>query len=452
MVEIETPKEPKVGEDKNIMVNLDEDNLSILSVSSYDSIDNLKFEKMSQYTCDECPSIPKIINLDDKTKTICFKCEKHGLKTMNLTTYLCNCLNYNPNNWKCSVCEKIQTNCKDTFKYCQCNNVFCEGCFTMHQRKEKGEHKYTIDSQKFNLRCKKSKDHFEEDYKGFCYECKNHYCTLCENDHKWHEKVDIKTMQIQGQEIEKIKELNKEYERLISYYESLIRLNKLIIYSYNNFKNNYYNLSNINTIINNDKRKELLNTLNDKVNGAIFPGEEDSNLTDYMKNLYNLNIDNEIDRITISNKFFNNHDLRVLTQLPLNNLRLLDLENNSISQIGCLKNCDFANLVILNLNNNAIKDILTLENVPFMDNLQALFLRNNCIKDITLFSKKTFVSLRQLDLRNNCIEDINVFDSWEEHLMNLQSLYLANNAFDKTKFGTIINKIKKLEERDIEEI
>jgi hypothetical protein len=40
----------------------------------------------------------------------------------------------------------------------------------------------------------------------------------------------------------------------------------------------------------------------------------------------------------------------------------------------------------------------------------------------------------------------------KKNLINLQSLYLANNPFDKIKFETIVSKIKDLPERDIEEI
>ena len=135
--------------------------------------------------------------------------------------------------------------------------------------------------------------------------------------------------------------------------------------------------------------------------------------------------------------------------MPLENLRFLDLENNSISKIDCLKNSNFVNLVILNLNNNALKDISTLENVSFKDNLQALFLRNNCIKDISVFNKKIFVSLRQLDLRNNCIEDIKVFELWQDNLGSLQSLFFFFISFDKGKLGSIVYKIEKIIENDI---
>ena len=145
--DLDPPKE----DSKPIPVILDDDNLSTLSDSSFDSIDNMKFKKMEQYTCDECSSIPKILNLDEKTKTITIKCEKHGIKTLNLKTYLFNCLNYNQSNWKCSSCQKILRDFNETFKYCECNTVFCESCFTMHQRKI--GHKYALDSSNINLRC-----------------------------------------------------------------------------------------------------------------------------------------------------------------------------------------------------------------------------------------------------------------------------------------------------------
>ena len=440
---METKEQNKDSDQPHVI--LDEDNLSDLSVSSFDSIDNIKFEKMGQYTCDECGSIPKIINLDEKTKTITFKCETHGLKTMSLNSYLFSCLNYNSKNWKCSACQTIQRNSKGNFKYCECGNVFCEECYNSHNRKE--GHKYNIESDKFDLRCKKSKEHFSETFKGFCYECRAHFCQKCENEHKWHEVVNINNMQMKKEEIEKIDELNKEYKKLIAFYKSLIRLNELIIYSYDNYKNNYYNLNNINTIINNSKRNNIIDTLNGGQNRVLMPGENNSNQFNFMNELYKTDITEEKEGIEMNNKFLNNYDLKMLTLMPLENLRLLNLENNSISEIDCLKDCSFINLVILNLNNNAIKDISIFEKTRF-DNIQALFLRNNSIKDISVFGKRKFADLRQLDLRNNCIEDIKAFDTQKEKLPNLLGLYLTNNSFDKKKFEATIKIIEGLVEKE----
>ena len=420
---------------------IDEDELSTISISEYDDLDEKRFKNigLSQYTCDECSSIPKIINLDEKTKTITIKCEKHGIKTINLKTYLFNCLNYNQSNWKCSSCQKILRDFNETFKYCECNTVFCESCFTMHQRKI--GHKYALDSSNINLRCKKTKEHFEEIYTGFCLDCQEQFCSKCKDEHKWHECVDISTIQIEKKDVKKIIELNKEYERLISFYQSLIKLNELIIYSYDKYRNNYYNLSNINTIINNSKRNQLIESFE---NGENIQ-EENSNEINYFKQLYNQDIKEETEDISINNKFINNDDLKVLAKIPLNNLTILNLENNSLTQISCLKNCNFNNLLILNLNNNGIEDISVFGNDKF-NNLQALTLRNNAIKDISVFGKKKFNSLRQLDLRNNCIEEISVFDSWKNNLESLLNLYLANNAFDKSKNEKTIKILEELVE------
>lgn len=422
-----------------------DDNLSVLSDFDYDPIDKMKFNLLGQYTCDECNSIPKIINLDSNTKTIMIECEDHGLKKMDINAYLCKCLNYSTNNWKCSKCENVQRNREEMFKYCECGKIFCSQCIRLHQTDT--AHKNNIDSNLFNLRCKKAKEHFEESYTGYCHECKTHFCKLCENEHKWHAFNKLNEMAMKKAEVDKIKELNKEYERLISFYQGLIKLNKLIIHSYNNFKNNYFNLRNINTMINMHERNKIVYNLNDFENKAVVPGENNMNLYSYMKKLHKFEMKEQTERIDMSNKYFNDFDFKVLTQIPLKNIRFLALENNSISQIDCLKRCDFTNLVILNLSNNAIKDISALLDIKFPD-IQAIFLRNNCIKEIIVFGKKKFPSLRQLDLRDNLIEDIKVFNSRKEYLPDLQSLYLTNNAYDRTKCESIIASLDDLIEKE----
>ena len=221
----------------------------------------------------------------------------------------------------------------------------------------------------------------------------------------------------------------------------------MIIYSYENFKNNYYNLINIKTIINNLRRNQLIEAFDNTENNVNAPTVKNQNTFNYVKNLFGKELKEETERISINNKFVNNYDLKVLSQLPLNNLRLLILENNLITQISSLRNCNFTNLLILNLNNNAIEDISVIENVKFND-IQALFLRNNAVKDINVFGKKKLPYLRQLDLRNNYIEDIRVFDSWKNNLESLQSLYLTGNAFDKNKCEETIKILEELVEKE----
>ena len=419
----------------------DNEDLSALSFTSYDSIDNIKIDKMGQYTCDQCCEIPKIINTDINKRTILFKCKNHGQKEMDIKNYVFNALNFNSKNWKCSECNNVQRDKKEYFKYCQCGNVFCEQCYKVHQ--EKQGHTLSIDSNNFDLKCKKDPSHFGESYIGYCFECHDHYCTKCQEEHDLHTVTKINEMVKDKNEVENIRKLNKEYRSLITYYESLIRLNNLIIYSYENYRDNYYNLYNINTIINNYKRNEIINPLNDIDNKIIIAGEKNANLYKYMNDLYHEQLkEEETDRIEIDNKYFNNYDFKVLTQIPLKNLHLLVLENNSISKIDCLANADFPDLVILNLNNNAIDDVSVLENIKFVE-IQALLFRNNNIKNIEVFGKIKYDVLREIDLRDNKIDDIGVFENHK--LEMLQCLYLSGNEFkDINKFPGAKARIDKL--------
>lgn len=412
------------------------DNLSTLSFSSYESIDKEKLELMGQYTCDECPLIPKIISYDPNTRKIIIKCPQHGQKSLDINTYLVNSLNYNPNNWKCTDCEKIQRDEKERFKYCQCKNIYCSEHYELHKKDDEEKHKYYIDSDVFYTKCKNHESHFNEINKGFCTHCNKHYCSKCEEEHQNHSsnKIDLSDIITEKKNIEKIRESNKKYRGFISYYESLIRLNNLIIYSFDNYKNNYYNLDNINTILNKSESSVQITSTSEE----IVPEE-------YMKKFIE-SFDSETNILEINNKTrkMEDYDLEILSKIQLNNLKMLVLEDNSIANIKCLQKETFQNLLILNLNSNAIEDISVLENVPFNKKLQALFLKNNNIKNISIFGKKIFDSLRELDLRFNKIVDIKVFESLDEKLENLQCLYITDNEYNKSESSEAIEKIKKL--------
>ena len=446
-------EEPKSSIQDEIQLQ-DNEELSFLSFSSYDSLDNINLENMGQYTCDECSQIPKIISTNLEKKTILIKCKNHGQKELNINDYLINSLKYNPNNWKCADSEHVQKECKELFKNCECGSVFCAPCFEHH--KEIRNHNKFIDSSQFFLQCK-NPDHFGTKFSGYCQECDENFCENCIKNHQGHTKIQNSNMEVDQKEIEKIKKLNKEYRTLISYYESLIRLNNLILYSYEKNRGNYYNLYNINRILANIKRKEIINSLKDNTsnndfdnntfNQIIVPGEKNSNFNNYIKDLYNQQLkEEETIEFNINDKFFNNLDLKILTQIPLYNLKMLNLDNNGITKIDSLENAEFPELILLSMKNNAINDISVLEKVKFLD-LQGLFLSNNCIKDISVFGKIKFKQLRLIDLRNNIIEDIKVFEIYETNKLTvLESIYLSGNKFDINKFSTVKQLLEKCNE------
>ena len=422
----------------------EENCLSNLSFSSYNSINNIKLENMGQYTCDQCSEIPKIISTNIKNNTILIECRNHGLKELNINNYLLNSLNYNPHNWVCTKSQNIQKNTEEKFKYCECGSVFCEGCFKVHQLKI--SHNNYIDSDKYYLRCKENPEHFDEPFKGYCYECNKNYCKKCENNHKNHNVILINSMQIKPEEIEEIKKVNKEYRKIISYYEGLIRLNNLIIYSYKNYRDNYYNLFNMNTIIKNIQRKNII-PLNDDNIKELLPEEKKANNIHYINNLYQQQLkEAETVSVKIDNKFLNNYDLKILTQIPLHNLKTLELDNNNISKIDYLEYADFPELVVLSLKNNSIEDISIFERVKFKD-IQALFLSNNNISDINVLANTKFNKLRLIDLKNNKINDIGVFESFGKEKLNiLQCIYLSGNKYDLNKFNGIKTILEKCDE------
>jgi Leucine-rich repeat (LRR) protein len=312
---------------------------------------------------------------------------------------------------------------------------------------------YNIDSNLYDLRCKKEPSHFGEVLKGYCFDCHEHYCSKCEDEHisDFHTTTEINKMLIENNEIDNIKKQNKEYRSLISYYESLIRLNNLILNAYEKYRDNYYNLYNINIIAKNFKRKDLLNEFC-KEDKLIEAGDKSVNHFKYINELYKLQLkEEEADRIELENKFFNNYDFKVLCQLPLKNLRLLVLENNGISDISCLENAEFPLLVALNLNNNAISDISVLDKIKFVD-IEALLMRNNNIKDIKVFGKIKYETLRAVDLRDNKIEDITPFENHQ--LQMLQCLYLKGNNFgdiNEQKYSSTKQKLTSLIEFDLVE-
>jgi hypothetical protein len=420
----------------------DNDRLSSLSYSSFDSIDNRKTSIMGQLTCDECSEIPRILDIDVNTKSISFRCRNHGFKQKPIKDYVFNSLNYNPLNWKCSNCPHTQKETPaDKFIFCLCGSVFCPNCYSVHKKEHKDE--IYIESDVYSIKCREKPEHFKNSYKGYCYDCAKNYCELCEEAHKYHRKVENNTFEIDQVKIDNIRELNKKYRSFITYYESLIRLNNFIIYSYEHYRQNYNNLYNINTMLTYYKRNSFFISKPESI-GEESTTEVNKNFNDYISNLYLGNQplkEEDTKEIKIYNKFFNNNDLKILTKLELKNLKILELDYNSITNIDCLQNANFPELVILSLKNNEITDISALKDAKFRE-LQGLLLSNNNIKDIKPIGE--FQKLRLIDLRNNQIEDIVIFGSEKFDL--LQCVYLSGNKFDLTKFNAVKEKLDKCEE------
>ena len=217
-------------------------------------------------------------------------------------------------------------------------------------------------------------------------------------------------------EIKKLKEENIQIKKEIN------KLKQLIID--NGINNN--NSNNIST--NGDSYKTLNSKYSIKSDSKINTQTRKIAIFEFNKE-YNTNIkDAEIKELNLRMKKLGNGVLKYLSRLELNQLEILDLSDNSISDITLLKNSSFPNLQSLSLDGNNITDLSPLCEVNFPC-LQGLFSFNNKINDISFLEKVNFPELQSLYLYNNKINDIKALKNTNFPLMESLNLY-GNNISD----------------------
>ena len=126
----------------------------------------------------------------------------------------------------------------------------------------------------------------------------------------------------------------------------------------------------------------------------------------------------------------------------MNKIHLPNLELKTFTEQDALDYCQLNNInpdniTMLNLFDNKLTDI-DISGIKLFKNLSALYLNNNKITDISAL--KNLTNLKILYLSNNKIQDISVI----QYLKNLQILNIDNLELnsDQIKY---INSIKKLE-------
>ena len=129
-------------------------------------------------------------------------------------------------------------------------------------------------------------------------------------------------------------------------------------------------------------------------------------------------------------------DINVLDKVKFDKLEILNLGWNQISDINALKNSNFKELKELNLYNNNISDINVLDKVKF-DKLEILNLGWNLISDINVLKSVNFQGLKELNLYMNKISNIDVF--YEVKFYKLEILILKFNPLSDTSIKKIKN-------------
>ena len=241
-------------------------------------------------------------------------------------------------------------------------------------------------------------------------------------------------------------------------YNNIIKLNEIIINSYNKNKNQYYYIINVANDLkfikdynNNLMPNIFLKTINDKYNLDI----KEDNIEIIKKIISNEGVKtiiSEINRDKLLNiyisashinqlSFLGNYSFNQLQSLSVINCNVknidnlkniispqllrLDLSNNNIEDISAFKDCKIGTLEYLNLSNNYISNLNVFENKVF-SNLKELNLSYNKIVDIIKLNNANLSKIITIILSYNLIKDTNIF-KWN-YLKNLQNLYIDNQC------------------------
>ena len=220
------------------------------------------------YVCPQCSLAPKFLSISEENVKI--KCQTHGVLTIPIHKYLTDMTANSYINFICDFCKK---NCqkgflgnKDKiFRYCyDCKKKICFQCLGEHKSLE---HKNIYPVNKLNDKCEK---HNGEDYTLYCHDCHKNICIKCnsEEEHKTHKKELLEDIEPSREEIKNAKKkrddlvnAKNEIQKQLDNMNNIIFLYDNIINTFQEHKNNYYHIENINELLEiiklRDKDKEI---------------------------------------------------------------------------------------------------------------------------------------------------------------------------------------------------
>ena len=361
-----------------------------------------------QYTCSECPMVPEILNIYYNTNEIEFCCQAHGIKKLSLRDYFLSENKFIYNNIECQICHKKKIN-QIAYKYCyHCKKNLCYDCSIRHNN-----HIDIINFNDVNNKCNEHKGDCE--FLIYCFTCKKNICSkISETEHKEHNKDVISRFRPEKNDLEIIINNINIYQKDMELLEYLVKINKTLVETYERHSNNYYH--NIN----------LTN---------LYKSLTGSNYDDY----FNSRLKNR----DILKEFNEKYDKKISGFEKILNLNNLDMGNDGLI---CLRKNNFDNLEIMNLENNNISDIVCFSKWKLL-RLKELNLSNNEIKDISIIKEILNVcnNLEKINLSNNKINDIKIFDCEEIiNNKNLKEIIIRNNELDYnlSEVKNILNKYK----------
>lgn len=374
---------------------------------------------LSSYKCQKCSLVPLIQNINYHENTITINCPIHKTQILSINDYL---NKSSQDNNLCFFCGKNKPS-----KFCfSCDKYLCSTC--NHENSH-----ILINLNEFNIYCK---THKNKKYSYYCENCNENLCDECSSNHDETHNSYLLSNKISNikEDIEYIKNKNKEFEKIIQNYKNYIKINNMILQSYEKlFLNNYTYIINLKNLA-----RFLKNFENDNksINKMQFELQIQNNLIENFNNKYKSDIKNNQEVIYLNWKNTSNEGLLLLSQINFSNLKELQLCGTELSDISPLEKVEYPQLQELYLTDNKISDISVLEKVNF-PNLQILYLNKNNIDNFSVFTKVKFIMLHKLFLNNNNIKDISSLD--KTPLENLQIINLSRNKIKDIK---VLNELK----------
>ena len=213
---------------------------------------------------------------------------------------------------------------------------------------------------------------------------------------------------------------------------------------------------------NDDNKKTNSNgEINDIIN------KNNDNLLEIFNKRYNTELTLNSNNLDLSKKNIGNEGFKLLSEIPFNQINIIKLLENNISDLTPLLKFNLTNLTQLNLSKNKIENLeiftkLNLTNLSILDlsfnklkeikclqkinlnNLHELILGCNQIGDISDLEFMKCPNLQKIDLYQNEIKDITVFERIK--CPHLNEIAFANNYFDHElikNYDIIMNLRKK---------
>lgn len=387
------------------------------------------------FCCPYCLNLPEILNFNEQSNEIKFKCKEHGEININLheclkkSTQTQEDISDNSSN----ICT-IHNNEKIIYYCLTCDSSLCLKCYEEQINNHSSHNIFRNDNLLINndeLKSIKSKKDLFIDEKNKLF-----------------------------QKIEELNDKIKFYDYLINSYNKrasnsyLLNINikhllhgeKLEICDKGNMNNNNQHLNNLNG--NNDyekyyefikansdiliKDETKLSLLNKKLEintvSQIFKEIKNSNIVNTINKLTNKTLDSDylsFNKLTLINLRGNNlNSLEFFIGVELPNLSVLSLTENKIESLIYLKNINLPSIKELYLSKNKISSIDVFGELS-LRRLQILWISHNNINNIDILNKVRFPMIQILSLSNNNIVNIQVFEKTK--FPQLKQLYINEN-------------------------